>query len=333
MLPALASIPLCLQSARIERRLASMGTDFRIEVEAADRAAALRASESAVRALEAAEQRLSTWRSDSEVALINVDPAGAPVQLSAALSAELLEAQRWQRATGGAFDPALGALIKAWDVRRGGRRPSATELAAARAASGWDLVQLEGTILTRRSTGVQIEEGGFGKGAGLDAACRALLEAGGRAGWLDLGGQVLVFGGPRWVEIALPDDRARAVVRLALEGGSLATTGNSERGVTIDGRRCSHVIDPRTGEPAPDWGSVSVLAGTALAADCLSTGLYVLGPEAALRFAAEHRGIEVVILQLESGRLRVRASAGLTGRLETLLPGLTLELETTPSSR
>ena len=311
----------------VERVLSTMGTELRLEVEATDRMTALRASERALRAVERAESRLSTWRDDSEVAQFHRGPAGTPVMIGEDLAAELSEAARWHAATGGAFDPALGALIEAWGVRAGGRAPSRAELDLARAASGWRLFRLEGRALTRLHDRVRIEEGGFGKGAALDAARRALEEGGATAARLDFGGQLLVLGAPRSADLAHPHDRTRAVVRLRIDGGSLSTTGNSERGLTLGGGRRSHVLDPRTGEPAPDWGSVAVLAESALAADCLSTGLYVLGPDAALRFASAHRGIEVVVLEIESGRCRARVSAGLDGRVESLSPEILIEHE------
>jgi thiamine biosynthesis lipoprotein ApbE len=81
-----------------------------------------------------------------------------------------------------------------------------------------------------------------------------------------------------------------------------------------------HLIDPRTGLPALDWGSISVSASLALDADCLSTALFVLGPEAALAFAATHPGIEVVCLVRSGNQVRVAASPGLAASLEILDP-------------
>jgi hypothetical protein len=132
------------------------------------------------------------------------------------------------------------------------------------------------------------------------------------------------------VAIAHPADRRRPLVALALDpaaGGSVATSGNSERGITVAGERRSHLLDSRTGEPAPDFGSLTVWAPTALRADCLSTGLYVLGPEAALAWAAEHPGVEVVVLRAARGgsggageSVEVLATPGLEGRLRVLDP-------------
>jgi thiamine biosynthesis lipoprotein ApbE len=71
-----------------------------------------------------------------------------------------------------------------------------------------------------------------------------------------------------------------------------------------------------------DFGSLAVWTADATAADCLSTGLYVLGPERALDWAAAHPGVEVIVLEITGASVRVRASPGWRGRLEPLVPGL-----------
>lgn len=310
----------------MERHLVLMGTTLDLRVEAADRAGALRASEAAVRALEEAEARLSTWRDDSELARLNLAPVGHPVALSAPLAFELAEARRFWELTGGAFDPSVGALVQAWGLRSGGRVPAPAERAAALRTCGLDGLDVRGRVAVRLREGLILEEGAFGKGAGLDAAMRALADAGATRAVLDLGGQVAVLGpGPFSAGIADPRDRGRLALRADLDSGSLATSGNSEHGFTLPGARYGHILDPRRGEPAPDFGSVTVWAPSALAADCLATGLFVLGPDAALERAALC-GCEVVVLETWGDGLRARSTAGLGARLTPLAGVVALEV-------
>lgn len=326
--------------ALVERSVGLMGTELRIVVEATDRAAALAAGERAVRALEEAEARLSTWRSTSELSRLMAAPAGRPVELSPALAADLAGARACWQATGGAFDPTVGALVRAWGLRDGGRRPTAGELARALAATGMAGLRLHGREAVRRRDDLVLEEGGFGKGAALADALAALAaDPRVRRAALDLGGQVAVHDPvPRATEwqltVAHPRDRRRPAVAVRVDGGSVATSGNGERGVEVDGARLGHVLDPRSGRPAPDFGSLTVWTDDPLRADCLSTGLYVLGAEAALAWAGEHRGVEVLILETpaEGGGLRARATPGLAGRLSPLAPGLTIEFPAEASS-
>ncbi|HXU46946.1 MAG TPA: FAD:protein FMN transferase [Thermoanaerobaculia bacterium] len=327
--------------AVLARRLASMGTTLDLTVLAVDRPAAVAASERAVEALEAAERRLSTWRDDTELAAVNRAPVGAPVPLSKELARDLAAALDCARETGGAFDPTVGALVAAWGLRHGGRHPSDPEIEAALRATGFASLSVDPQaappVAIRRLAGLAIEEGGFGKGAGLADAIAALSQApGARAALLDLGGQVAVWESPGkiqktpWkVAIADPDRRNRPVLEVVLGGGSLSTSGNGERGMMVGGERIGHILDPRTGRPAPDFGSLTVFAADPLRADCLSTGLFVLGPEAALAFAAAHPGVEVIALVRDpSGRrLTARVSSGLAGRIKTLAPdGVKLEI-------
>lgn len=333
--PVPEPVPAERGTPRVDRVVAAMGTTLEITVEAADRAAALAASEVAVRALAAVEARLSTWRTDSELQRLNAAPPGERFPLSEELAAELGIARDLWRLTGGAFDPAIGPLVRSWGLRTGGRVPGAGELRDAVAASRFENLVLAGRTATRRDARVNLEEGAWGKGAGLDAALRA-LRADGRAAsaTLNLGGQVAVYreaGGREDWTLALADPRRRdrAVLALTIDQGSVSTSGNSEHGIEVGGRRYGHLLDPRTGQPAADFGSLTVWAPGALAADALSTALFVLGPQRALRWAGAHPGVEVVVLEeLPGGRLRARATAGLARRLSLLGPGVDLAVPT-----
>jgi FAD:protein FMN transferase len=316
-----ASASLTAAPARLERRVELMGTYLDLAVEATSRAAALAASERALAALEATAARLSTWVDSSELARLNRAPAGAAVPLGPALARELADARRCWQETSGAFDPTVGALVAAWGLREGGRRPRPGEIARALAATGMGHLALgPGGTARRELPGLRLEEGGFGKGAGLRAALAALAGGEGvlRAS-LDLGGQVALSGAGTVWRLAVADPRRRdtPAVELAIDGGSLATSGTS-----VHGR---HLLDPRTGRPAADFGSLTVWTADPFFADCLSTGLYVLGPEKALAWAARRPGVEVLVLETRGGGLVARATPGLAGRLAPLAARVVIE--------
>lgn len=312
--------PSVAAAATVERQGHVMGTRMTMRVTAADRTRALGAAEAAWRELEAAEARLSTWGETSELARLNAAPVGRPVTLSPALAAELDAAAECRRLTAGGFDPGVGALVAAWGLRDGGRIPSPAELDTARGASGWRHLDLRDGVAVRRHAGLVLEEGGFGKGAGLDRAIAALAAAG-ATGWVDLGGQLATTGGDSLVTVADPAARQRPAVSVRLDAGSLATSGNGERGFAVAGRRLGHLLDPRSGEPAPDFGSLTVWAPSALVADCLATGLYVLGPRRALEVAAALPEVEAMaLIVLPDGGIRAEVTAGLVGRVVALAP-------------
>ncbi len=284
--------------AQIERVLFAMGTDLHLLVTAADRATALNASEVVVRAIEATEARLSTWREDSELSRLNRTPLGQPFELSAPTARELARALELARITDGAFDPTVGALIEAWDLRGNGRVPSDDELAAALARTGFEHFELNGNWITRHAD-VQLDAGAFGKGAGLDAALLALADTDAVHARINLGGQIALLGSTRQdIEIAHPLDRPTPAAVLSIDHGSVATTGNSERSVQVDGTRIGHVLDPRTGRPARDFGSSTVVAASALDADALATAAFVLGPASPM---FEARGDRVLWILATNG--------------------------------
>jgi thiamine biosynthesis lipoprotein len=322
--------------AKVERRLAAMGTTLVVEVEAPTRAVALEASEAAYLALEAVERRLSTWTDESELARVNAAPIGELQPLSPELRADLEVCWRWWRESGGAFDPSVGALVELWDLRGAGRIPSAEELRSAHIPRGLpEAFALEADGVVRRVASARFEEGGFGKGVGLDAALAELRARGISRATLDLGGQVAVLGSAqpvRW-SIADPRDRSRAVLAWDLSGGSIATSGNSERARSVGGRRIGHLLDPRTGSPAQDFGSVSVWSAKASDADAFSTALFVMGPDAALVFASSREDLAVVVLEVRAEGLRARASSSLRGRLAPLDPHLDLQFEPAATTR
>ncbi|MFO7894310.1 MAG: FAD:protein FMN transferase [Longimicrobiales bacterium] len=260
----------------VEREAYVMGTRLGLRIHAPDAAATAEAALAAVRSVEA---RLSTWREDTELSALNRAPTAERHAVSPALLSILEELDGWVAATGGAFDPAIGALIEAWDIRGEGRVPGAVELAAARRSSGWQRLVIEPrrSAVTRTVADVWVDAGAFGKGLGLREAAAAIGAAGG-TGTLNFGGQVVVVGmDPFRVDVAHPRVRDRGEATLSLADVSAASTSLSERG--------GHVLDPRTGRAVEAWGSVTVVAEDAMVADILSTALYVMGPDAALEWA------------------------------------------------
>lgn len=304
--------------ARIERRALAMGTRLETVVEAADRQRAVAASEAALEAVADTERRLSTWRDDSELARLNGAPVATWVPLSLATAHELADALRWATITGGAFDPTVGALVRAWDLRGAGRVPDEGELEAVRRGVGPAGLELGPHGGRRLVDDMTVEEGGFGKGAGLRAAVAAARTAGADCVRVDLGGQWAGDGScaPVPMSIGHPADRGTPVATFDWTAGSVATSGHSERRVTADGVTFSHLLDPRTGWPAEDRGSVTVLAADPLAADAVATALAVMGAEEGVRWLEGHREFEAVFATTDSrGVVRLVATPAVGGMI------------------
>ncbi len=315
----------------VERRVESMGTTLDLVVRMKYREQALTASEEALAELQRVEALLTTWKPGGELERVDTAPAGKPVAVSDELARLLADVFAWTPRTDGAFDPTVLPLVRAWGLRAGGRIPSADELAAARAATGIGRFRIDvpGRAVTRLTARAGIDEGAWGKGYGLDRAARVLAKAGVRSALLDLGGQVCAVGydtseKPWRVPVADPRDRQRTVAELGLVDRSASTSGDSERSRVVAGRRIGHIIDPKTGEPAPDVGSVTVIAPTGLVADVLSTAFFVLGPERGLALSDElrRRGIEqeALFLVVSGDHLEASASPGVASFVLTADP-------------
>jgi thiamine biosynthesis lipoprotein len=287
-----------------------MGTTLESKVWARDAETGFAAIESAFAEVRRIEELLSSWRADSELSRLNSAHAGSAVELSSELFALLREVQEWAAGSGGAFDPALGPLVDAWDLRGKGRRPSEAELAHALAASGLDGFELDERARTavRQRPGAWLTAGGFGKGAALRAARVSLEEAGIESALLDFGGQILALGSAerseRWaVGVADPARRDRCIAAIRLRDRSAATSAASERFVEIDAARYGHILDPRTGRPVPAWGSVTAVSDDPLLADMASTTLFVLGPEAGMSWAEDREDLGVLFIDVRGNGL------------------------------
>jgi thiamine biosynthesis lipoprotein len=313
-----------MDNATVVRHLAAMGTVFSLTMSAPTRDVALSTSEAGVREIERIEALLSTWREDTPLARLNAARPGVPTPVPSELFALLKTVFEWEKTTKGAFGPAVLPLVTAWGLRTGGRIPDATSLARARAASSAALFTFEesSSSVTRRDALAGIDEGAWGKGWALDRAAEALRAAESTSFVLDLGGQVLATGEEAAVAVAHPRDRSRTIARVRLKDASASTSGNSERGVAVNGRRIGHLLDPRTGLPARDFGSVTVVAPSGLVADVLSTAFFVLGPEEGLALSERLRADGVLHETLyllngeEDGNLTVRVSPGMGALLE-----------------
>ncbi len=285
------------------RQVYLMGTLCSLTTRGHDRTKELARLERFVEILEEVESELSTWRDDTDLSRFNAAPVGESKQLRQPMCRLFEGLFEWNRETAGAFDPAVGPLIDAWDIRGHGRVPEPTELESALRRSGLRGIGFSADDCKAvRLTDTWIDSGGFGKGEALDRI-RMSPEAKSGPWWVDLGGQVaaseVATGESGWgVELADPTQRNRPILQIRLRGGSLATSGGSERDLENRGTRIGHILDPRTGRPAPFDGSVTVWHPSGLVADILSTALYVLGPEKGMAWAESH---QVAVLYLTRG--------------------------------
>jgi thiamine biosynthesis lipoprotein len=300
-----------------------MGTRSKIAVlveggERARGAAMLAAAEGELRRIEAL---MSTWIEASELSLLNLAPGGELVPLSAEVLALLRAAQELHGQTGGTFDVTCGPLIRLWrEAGKRNRPPSEEEITAARAASSWaDVELLPGGVRKARAS-VRFDVDGIAKGYAIDRALEALEERGALGGMVEVGGDLRAFGrspeGMGWkVGIRDPNGEGEVLDVLSVESRAVCTSGDYARGIDIGGVRHSQLIDPRSGRPAGEMRSVTVLAGDALTADAWATALSVEGEEGLERLP--EKGIEALLIPAARGSQPI-ATPDFGGLLERL---------------
>jgi thiamine biosynthesis lipoprotein len=260
---------------------------------------------------------MSHWDEDSLLSYYNRAPAGSWHALPPQFFAVAEYALQVAGDSGGAYDPAAGALVDLWGFGAHGRydqpgfQAPQVELVAdviARRGERQPVLDHAGRRLLQPG-GAILDFSSVAKGYAVDrmAACledrsvrHFVVEAGGEL----RGAGVKPDGQPWWVEVeGVPDCETVGQTVVALHGLAIATSGDYRRSFQYGMRRMAHTLDPRSGYPVDhDLASVTVLAPTCMAADALSTALTVLGPDDGLAFA-EQRGI--------AARFLVRAGSGL----------------------
>ncbi len=268
---------------------AVMGTLCRIEAWPGARGAeaAERAVQAALDVVQHWDDVLSDWRPDTPLSRLNAAPAGAePASIDEELGRFLVGCRTWVEATHGAFDPTVGALVDAWRLRSGApARPDATTLAAARAATGWELLQLDadGRRAGRRVAGLRLDPGASGKGWALDRAAEVLRNGGVSAALLSFRSSMLALGAPPgqpgWIVPIVHDGSGRTLAELLLVDGALSVSGGAAAGFADGDVERGSVLDPREGLPVPAARLAWARHPTAAGADALSTALLVAGPQ------------------------------------------------------
>ncbi len=232
---------------------------------------------------------LSNYRADSEWSEVNRRAAEEPVRVSPELFQLLSKCMEISHESEGAFDIAVGPLMKLWGFYKGsGRLPSREEVAQVLPRVGWRHVALDAKSRTVRfdCTGVELDPGGIGKGYAVDCMVEILRRRGFQTAFVTASGSTMVGMGappeePRgWpVGIKDPRNRRRTVDEVYLKDASLSTSGSTGKFFRAEGRVYSHIMDPRTGFPAESSGSVSLIAPRAIDSEAWSKPYFILGRE------------------------------------------------------
>lgn len=255
--------------------------------------------------IEALDAVLSDYRKDSELSGLSSASAGVAVPISPDLLEVLIRSRRLASETAGAFDPTCGSLTHLWrESFRLQRLPGDDAVAEAASRVGWSFMHLDSV----RSTvlfdleGMRLDLGAFGKGWIADEALEVLVTHGCPSSLVEIGGDLSIGDPPPgragWsVGVALDASAPSLTVLLADCG--VATSGEAERHLDVDGVRYSHLLDPRTGWALTGRRAVTVVAPDAATADALASAICVLGPVAGRSLLADRSEARLLAIDMD----------------------------------
>lgn len=281
-----------------------MGSRFDITVTSKDSVTANKHFETAISEISRIEKLISSWDVASQTSKINRNAGIKPVKVDAELFDLIQNAIHISKLTDGAFDISYASMDKIWKFDGSmTTMPSKEKIAASIANVGFQNIILnkEKNTVFLKLDGMKIGFGAIGKGYAADKAKLLLIKNGVPSGIINASGDMNTWGkqpdGSEWkVAITNPLDKNKVFAILPITNGAVVTSGNYEKYVNFNGKRYSHIIDPRTGYPASGIISVTVFAPKAELADALATSVFVMGKEAGLDRINQLPKVECIII-------------------------------------
>jgi len=281
-----------------------MGSRFDITVVAENNAKANLYIDEAVAEISRIEKLISSWDPNSQTSLINLNAGIKPIRVDKELFELIERSLQISRLTDGAFDISYASMDRIWKFDGSMKTiPSKENINASVEKVGFKNILLDKENLTvfLKNKGMRIGFGAIGKGYAADKAKDLLKSQGVPAGIINASGDMNTWGkqpnGEEWkVAIKNPLNKNKVFTMLPVYERAVVTSGNYEKYVTFNGKRYSHIIDPRTGYPSSGIVSVSVLSPSAELADALATSIFVMGIDTGLNFINQLKNIECIIV-------------------------------------
>lgn len=286
-----------------------MGNRFELTVVDTDSEKAKEHIAAAVAEIRRIEALLTTYNEESQTALINRLAGIEPVKVDREVFDLIQRSKRISEITQGAFDISYGSIDKRlwnFDKEMTSLPDAATAKQMVRLINYRHILLDEkaGTVFLKEK-GMRIGFGGIGKGYAAERAKAVLQERGVKNGIVNASGDLTVWGhqpnGKPWtIGIADPASARQPFSYLTLTNMSVATSGNYEKYVLIDGKRYSHTIDPKTGLPVQGIKSVTIISPNAEIADAMATPVMIMGVTVGLHLINQIKGLSCIIIDEEN---------------------------------
>lgn len=301
------NMPNSFSQQLFEKQTTLMGSVFGFVLVANDSAQAQRYFQSAIDEIERIENLISEWRPHTQISKVNQNAGVRPVKVDREVFELTKRAIRYSRLTDGAFDISIAALDKVW-LFDGSMEQLPTEDVIRNSVQhvGYQHIVLDSinsTIFLEKK-GMKIGFGSIGKGYAADKGRELLQSMGVVGGIVNASGDLATWGAQvdkqSWkIGIRNPFKTYEMLKVLKLNEGGVATSGSYEKFAEFDGKRYSHIINPKTGWPATGLTSVTVYGTSAESANFLSTSIMVLGRKQGKRLLMKFPDYKAIIVKDE----------------------------------
>lgn len=287
-----------------KKKKSLLGSPFEISVVANDSVQANFYTELAISEVKRIENLISDWIPTTQISLVNQNAGITPVKVDKEVFELVDRAMKISKLTDGAFDISYASMDKIWKFDGSMKSmPTAEIIKKSVEKVGYQNIILneKDTTIFLKNQGMKLGLGGIGQGYIADKIKEVLKANGCIAGLVNVSGDINTWGkqpdGKDWtVGIVNPLNKNKVFATFPLNDSAVETSGSYEKYVTFNGKRYSHIIDPRTGYPASGIVSVSVFAKQTELADALATGIFVLGIEVGLDLVNQLKGIGCIIV-------------------------------------
>ena len=281
-----------------------MGNIFEIKIFKGTPSHAEKCIDAAIAEIKRIEALLTTFDPNSQTNQINSNAGLHPVKVDREVFDLIERSLRISELTQGAFDISYGSIDKRFwnfDLSMKSLPDKTTAKRTVRLINYKNIIQDRNDLTVfLKEKGMRIGFGGIGKGYAAEKAKQLLVAMGIESGIVNASGDLTAWGyqvdGKPWtIGIADPDTK-NPFSFLNITDMSVATSGNYEKYVTINGQRYSHTIDPRTGFPVSGIKSVTIISPYAELSDAMATPVMVMGTNVGLDLINQMKGIACIVV-------------------------------------
>ena len=289
---------------RFTKEIKLMGSHFDITIVAKDSSIAHNHIKTAINEIKRIEKLISSWKPNSQTSKINNNAGIMPVKVDAELFNLIKRSIVISKLTDGAFDITYASMDKIWKFDGSMKEfPSKIKIKNSIKKIGYQNIILDENKKTvfLKIKGMKIGFGAIGKGYAADKAKELLIKNNVEAGIINAAGDMNTWGkqpnGKYWqIAITNPLNKNKAFAILPLKQGAVVTSGNYEKFVKFNGKRYTHIINPKTGYPSSGILSVSVFTKKAELADAFATSIFVMGVDVGLNLINQIPDLGCIII-------------------------------------